>query len=124
MIRRRASVPAVGLSPNVVATLLAGWGACGPDGWPDDRVPGYDLDGIDTDDALFELMQGRDRAVIDLWQRHESYLRGEAARLGIKPMWPIAGRRRGFFGEHCLYERAVAAKLRARSAPRDDDDNA
>ncbi|MBA3884578.1 MAG: hypothetical protein H0X67_02460 [Acidobacteria bacterium] len=93
MGRPRIDRPYAAPSPGVVGVLLSGWRAA-HDAPPDE--PG-----------LFELFQGDQPAVARLWRRHEAFLLGEAARLGIEPPYELADGRVLFFGQFCDESRAV-----------------
>ena len=72
------------LSSSVVATVLGGWGT---------------TSSLADDDGLFDLFMRRDTGVAELWRQHESFLRGEAERLGIMPDFEMPDGRVLFFGE-------------------------
>ncbi len=71
------------LSAGVVGVLLAGW----------------EKSNLAGDDQLFDLFMRRDTGVVALWRQHESFLRGEARRLGIEPDFEMPDSRVLFFGE-------------------------
>ncbi len=78
----RQDVPV--LSSSVVATVLGGWGT---------------TSSLADDDGLFDLYMQRATGIVQLWRQHESFLRGEAERLGIEPDFEMPDSRVLFFGE-------------------------
>jgi hypothetical protein len=78
--------PAPPLDAATVAILLGGWTAKPLDGTPANTS------------AAFDLFQGGELLVLDLWHQHESFLRFEASRLNIEPTYRVGGRLL-FFGE-------------------------
>ncbi len=71
------------LSAGVVGVLLAGW----------------EKSNLAGDDQLFDLFMRRDTGVVALWRQHESFLRGEARRLGIEPDFEMPSGQALFFAE-------------------------
>ena len=74
--------------PDVAAILLGGPGQPPLDGGQHHGFGGGFLE-------LFD-----DAGTAHLWQTHETYLRGEAARLGIQPEWGTDDGRLLFYAEY------------------------
>jgi hypothetical protein len=90
MRRGRPEVP--NLSNDVLAILLAGWGADPPTGVP--RTPGFG-------GGMMALAVTGGPGPGGLWQRHEAYLRRLAAEWGWPPTWVCRDGVLRYYGEAC-----------------------
>ena len=89
MVQRRRSTPAAPVSAATAGVLLSGWGA--------PPLGGAEQHGFAG--GFIELYEPGDAGIVRLWRQHETYLRQEAARFGIKPEYETDDGQAVFFGE-------------------------
>ncbi len=94
-MRPKVKADAPPMTDKVAVVLLGGWMAEPPGG----ASPGFGQ-------GFMELAQLSDEGIVALWLMHETYLRRNAQRLGIEPVWDGGDERAVFFGEHLAYELA------------------